>query len=57
MKNHSLKLLKQKEILVELGNKRKYEIDKLSKKLNLIIQLNIIKTKVLQNILFVLKGH
>ena len=32
MKNHSLKLLKQKEILVELGNKRKYEIDKLSKK-------------------------
>ena len=56
-KKDSLLLFKQKEIFDELVNKWKFEIDKFCEQINLIIPLIIIKAKVLQNILSVLKVH
>ena len=53
----SLLLFKQKEIFDELVSKWKFEIDKFCEQINFNNPLIIIKAKVLQNILSVLKVH
>ena len=56
-KRESLTLLKQKEIFEELANERINEIQNLSKQLILIIYFIILRVKVAQKMLLVLKVH
>ena len=53
----SLEISKQKEIFDELGNERKFEINKLSEGNDFNNLTDHYKVKLLQNNLFVLKVH